>query len=145
MYSIYQLTSSAQRKVRLCVFLRLAFMVKVIINNMYIHVCTCTLIYFLVSLHAVNTSYSCYKPLSGFTAQCSSLMCSCPTLPYTCPQDSILLEVRQSNCCVTFQCSCPNDSCPLLADGNQGVYPIAVASGNRFPGTCCPNYTYLGE
>eukprot|EP00731_Ephydatia_muelleri_P017870 Em0010g968a len=93
---------------------------------------------------SVNTSYSCYKPLSGFTAQCSPQTCPCPALPYTCPSDSILVEVRQSNCCVTFQCSCPNSSCPLLADGNQGVYPVAVARGNRFPGTCCPNYTYTG-
>ena len=90
----------------------------------------------------------CFKPASTTALRACLLSgnttCDCPTQPYPCPPDSVFIETRHSECCVTFECRCPQSSCPLLMEGGLGVQPVPQYRGNRFPGRCCPEYTFEG-
>ena len=77
--------------------------------------------------------------------ECRTVLCDCPELPFNCPDDSIIVEVRHSNCCVSYECVCPNISCPLFMECDKGVQPIPDNRGNNFPGSCCPGYEFHGN
>ena len=86
------------------------------------------------------------NPTPQVIIECNSAPeCSCPPQPHACPADSILREVRVDNCCVTYECVCPNISCPLIMESGQGVQPVPNYRGNQFPGRCCPDYSYEGK
>lgn len=76
---------------------------------------------------------------------CNEVQCDCPVQPYNCPEDAILVENRVDDCCVTYECTCPNISCPLLMESGLGVQPVPNYRGNKFPGRCCPDYSFEGE
>ena len=103
------------------------------------HCSQCTYIFPI----ATPSPNNCLSPLTD-TTDCGSVSCDCPSLPYACPEDSVLVEVRQSDCCVTLECTCPNITCPHLMECGQGVQPIPTYRGNSFPGRCCPNYNFAG-
>ena len=87
----------------------------------------------------------CLKPTEGPECFLSGITsCECPSQPYPCPPDSVFVETRSSECCVTFECLCPDISCPLLMEGDLGVQPVPEYRGNRFPGRCCPLYSFEG-
>ena len=85
-----------------------------------------------------------FPPTIGLV-DCSDATCDCPTPPYQCPPDSIIVSTRTDPCCVSYECVCPNISCPLLMECGQGVQPIPDYRGNGFPGRCCPDYSFEGE
>ena len=85
-----------------------------------------------------------FPPTIGLV-DCSDAICDCPTPPYQCPPDSIIVSTRTDPCCVSYECVCPNISCPLLMECGQGVQPIPDYRGNGFPGRCCPDYSFEGE
>jgi hypothetical protein len=87
----------------------------------------------------------CLKPTTALAClESGDTMCDCPKQPYSCPQDSIFVETRHSECCVTFECRCPESLCPLLMEGDLGVQPVPKYRGNQFPGRCCPEYDFEG-
>ena len=105
--------------------------------------------YYLISLffsHAADSSDICFNqsPATIPFMDCSDTVCDCPTPPYQCPPDSIIVSTRISACCVLYECVCPNISCPLLMECGQGVQPIPDYRGNGFPGRCCPDYNFEG-
>ena len=72
-------------------------------------------------------------------------VCDCPKDAFECPQDSIYIEYRTSPCCVTYSCTCPNISCPLLMNCGNGVQPIPTFRGGSYTGRCCPDYSFQGQ
>ena len=96
------------------------------------------------SSFAANFSNICSRPQPNVIVDCSNTLCDCPTPPYQCPPDSIIVETRTNFCCVSYECVCPNISCPLLMECGQGVQPIPDYRGNGFPGRCCPDYSFEG-
>jgi hypothetical protein len=73
---------------------------------------------------------------------CRSTVCDCPEEHFICPEDSIYIETRVNQCCVTYTCMCPNISCPLLMECGHGVQPIPDYRGGSYPGRCCPQYSF---
>lgn len=102
---------------------------------------------FLFSFNAANSS-ACNSPVDGIINSdptfCDGAICPCNLPPYECPEDSILVEIRDNPCCVSYECVCPSISCPLLMECGRGVQPVPNYRGNRFPGRCCPEYNYEG-
>ncbi len=96
-----------------------------------------------------NISSICFKLIPNAPNEviiaCNGVSCECPPQPYSCPEDSILVENRVDDCCVTYECTCPNISCPLIMEGGQMVQPIPNYRGNQFPGRCCPDYRFEGN
>ncbi len=84
-------------------------------------------------------------PNGVFPPDCVTTSCDCPPSQFECPEDSILIRTRVDGCCVSYECVCPNISCPYLMEGGTGLQPMPQYRGNRFPGRCCPSYNYLGE
>ena len=100
-----------------------------------------------ISITTADSSDIClnqFPPTIGLV-DCSSATCDCPTPPYPCPPDSIIVSTRLDPCCVSYECVCPSISCPLLMECGQGVQPIPNYRGNGFPGRCCPDYGFEGE
>lgn len=95
-------------------------------------------------INANFMNYSIIIFLTVITA-CGSVTCDCPEQQIFCPPDSVLVESRISDCCVQYECRCPNISCPLLMERGTGVQPVPVFRGNKFPGRCCPLYDYQGK
>ena len=94
---------------------------------------------------AADSSEICARQQENVIIDCSSAQCDCPTPPYQCPPDSIIISTRVDFCCVSYECVCPNISCPLLMECGQGVQPIPDYRGNGFPGRCCPDYSFEGD
>ncbi len=84
-------------------------------------------------------------PNGVFPQDCAATTCDCPPGQFECPEDSIIIETRVDGCCLSYECVCPNISCPYLLEGGTGLQPVPQYRGNRFPGRCCPAYDYLGE
>ena len=75
---------------------------------------------------------------------CDNVACDCPSPAYECPDDSIFIETRNDECCVTYTCQCPDISCPLLMDSSKKVMPQPDHRGGKYSGRCCPSYTFSG-
>ena len=100
----------------------------------------------MFNLLTADSSEICHRPeLPSLVSFCSGVVCDCPAPPYQCPPDSIIVSTRLSPCCVSYECVCPEISCPLLMECGQGVQPLPNYRGNRFPGRCCPDYSFEGE
>ena len=76
---------------------------------------------------------------------CGGVTCDCPEPPFACPEDSILVEVRTSPCCVRYDCVCPQASCPVLMECGVAVQPVPSKRGHGYPGYCCPDYNFDGK
>ena len=84
-------------------------------------------------------------PNGVFPQDCATTTCACPLSQFVCPQDSVITVTRVDGCCLSYECVCPDISCPYLMERGTGLQPVPQYRGNLFPGRCCPSYDYLGE
>lgn len=114
-------------------------------SEVWVRICEC----FIFLSIPDNLASVCNKlvpnPPPAIIIECNGVQCPCPAQPYSCPEDSVLMERRVDNCCVLYECVCPNISCPLLMESGEAVQPIPNYRGNQFPGRCCPEYRFGGE
>lgn len=98
-----------------------------------------------VQCNADQTGSVCNKRVNdtpNVIIKCNGVSCDCPQQPFACPADSILKEIRVDDCCVQYECVCPNISCPLLMECGRGVQPHPSERGHGSPGYCCPAYDF---
>ena len=86
----------------------------------------------------------CRKPVIDGLSICNTVSCDCPTQHYNCPEDSVFIETRVGDCCVTYTCQCPDITCPILMECNKEVQAIPQYRGGGYPGRCCPEYNFEG-